>query len=150
MRKVFGIVIMITAAVVTVSAQSGQGTPEAAQKRTQYSEAKVVTLKVDMSATAPEAFYPNTAFSYSGEDFKPGVVQVGPRTTYLKEGLTTDEVVRLLGKPAAISERTDDDVVVTVYEFTRSDDRVLVAEFVKGVLVRSAMQTRRQVAQADH
>jgi hypothetical protein len=109
----------------------------------------VVNLKVDVPATAPEAFYPNTAFSYSGDDFKPGVVQVGPRTTYLKEGLTTDEVVRLLGKPAAISERTDNDVVVTIYEFNRSEDRVLVAEFEKGALVRSAMQTRRQVAQAD-
>lgn len=150
MRKVLGIVVMMVAAMVTVSAQSGPGAREdAAQKQARYSESKVVTLKVDLPATAPEAFSPSTAFSYSGEDFKPGVVQVGPRTTYLKEGLTTDEVVRLLGKPAAISERTDDDVIVTVYEFTRSEDRVLIAEFEKGALVRSAMQTRRQVAQAD-
>jgi hypothetical protein len=46
------------------------------------------------------------SYSYPADEFKPGVVQVGPRTTYLKEGLTTEEVVRLLGKPSAISERT--------------------------------------------
>jgi hypothetical protein len=150
MRRVFAIVIMMTAAMVTVSAQTGaEARPEAGQKRTQYSEAKMVTLKVEMPAPAPEAFSPSTAFSYSGEDFKPGVVQVGPRTTYLKQGLTTDEVVRLLGKPAAISERTDDGIVVTIYEFARSEDRVLVAEFEKGALVRSAMHTRAQVATAD-
>jgi outer membrane protein assembly factor BamE (lipoprotein component of BamABCDE complex) len=141
---------MMTAAMITVSAQTNEGArQEAGQKRARYSEAKVETLKVELPAMALEAFSPSTAFSYAGEDFKPGVVQVGPRTTYLKEGLTTDEVARLLGKPATISERTDDDVVVTIYEYARSEDRVLVAEFVKGVLVRSAMQTGRHVAQAD-
>lgn len=141
---------MMTAAMISVSAQTGaDARTEAGPKQTRYSESKVVTLKVELPAAAPEAFSPSTAFSYSGEDFKPGVVQVGPRTTYLKEGLTTDEVVRLLGKPATISERTDNNVVVTVYEFTRSEDRVLVAEFEKGALVRSAMHTRAQVAKAD-
>ncbi len=150
MRRVLSILVVITAAMVTVSAQATPETrQESGRKRTRYSDAKVVNLKVDIPATAPEAFYPNTDFSYSGEDFKPGVVQVGPRTTYLKEGLTTAEVVRLLGKPAAISERLDNDIVVTVYEFTRSEDRVLIAEFVKGALVRSTMETREQVAQAD-
>jgi outer membrane protein assembly factor BamE (lipoprotein component of BamABCDE complex) len=146
---------MMTAAMITVSAQTSEGArPEAGQKRAHYSEVKVETLKletlkVEMPATAAEAFAPSTSFSYSGEDFKPGVVQVGPRTTYLKEGLTTDEVVRLLGKPATISERTDNGVVVTIYEFARSENRVLVAEFEKGALVRSAMHARRQVAKAD-
>jgi hypothetical protein len=141
---------MMTAAMVTVSAQTSEGAkPEAGQPRARYSEAKVETLKVELPATAAEAWSPSTAFSYSGEDFKPGVVQVGPRTTYLKEGLTTDEVVRLLGKPATISERTDDGVVVTIYEFTRSEDRVLVAEFEKGTLVRSAMHPRGEVAKAN-
>lgn len=141
---------MMAAAMVTISAQTSEGArPEAGQKQARYSEANVETLRVEMPATAAEAFSPSTAFSYSGEDFKPGVVQVGPRTTYLKEGLTTDEVVRLLGKPATISERIDDGIVVTIYEFTRSEDRVLVAEFEKGALVRSAMHARGQVAKAD-
>lgn len=142
MRKILSIVIIITAAMITVSAQPRQD-------RTRYSEAKGATLRVDLLAPEPAPAYPHTAFSYPGEDFKPGVVQVGPRTTYLKEGLTTDEVVRLLGKPAAISERVENDVVVTIYEFARSEDRVLIAEFVKGALIRSTMETRGQVAKAD-
>ena len=32
---------------------------------------------------------------------KVGVVRVGPSTTYLKQGLSTEEVVRLLGEPTA-------------------------------------------------
>ena len=146
MRKILNVVIVIAAVMASVSAQTKQ---EARQDRTQYTNAKGATLKVEMPAPEAEAFNPHTAYSYPGEDFKPGVVQVGPRTTYLKEGLTTDEVVRLLGKPAAISERIDDDVAVTIYEFTRSEDRVLIAEFVKGKLVHSTMETRAHVAKVD-
>jgi outer membrane protein assembly factor BamE (lipoprotein component of BamABCDE complex) len=146
MSKILSVVIVIAAVVVSVSAQTRQ---EARQDRTQYTDAKGATLKIEIPAAEAEAFHPHTAYSYRGEDFKPGVVQVGPRTTYLKEGLTTDEVVRLLGKPVTIAERTDDDVAVTIYEFTRSEDRVLVAEFVKGKLVRSTTETRKQVAQAN-
>ncbi len=34
---------------------------------------------------------------------KAGVIRVGPSTTYLKEGFSVEEVIRLLGEPAAIS-----------------------------------------------
>jgi hypothetical protein len=88
-------------------------------------------------------------YSYPAAEFKPGVVQVGPRTTYLKEGLTTQEVVRLLGKPASIIERSENGVLVTVYVFPRGENRVLIAEFVKSALVRSTIETRGEVAQAD-
>ncbi|MDQ2977103.1 MAG: hypothetical protein M3R69_17040, partial [Acidobacteriota bacterium] len=44
--------------------------------------------------------------------------------------LTTEEVLRLLGEPANISERIEDDLVVTTYEFPRGAERVLVAQFV--------------------
>ena len=89
------------------------------------------------------------SYSYPADEFKPGVVQVGPRTTYLKEGFTTDEVVRLLGKPSAISERTENGVAVTVYEFPRSGGRVLIAEFANGMLIRSTMEDRGQIARAS-
>lgn len=135
MQKVLGIVIVITAAIVCVSAQANQD-------RIRFSEHKVATLKLDTPATETEAFYPHTSYSYPVEDFKPGVVQVGPRTTYLKEGLRTDEVVRLLGKPARISERSENDIVITTYEFHRSEGRTLIAEFVSGILVRSRSETR--------
>lgn len=73
-----------------------------------------------------------------------GVVQLGPRTTYLKEGLSTEDVLRVLGSPAAVSERNENEVIVKTYEFTRSEGRVLVAEFVGGALVRSRTETRVQ------
>jgi hypothetical protein len=144
MRNIFSLVIVIIAAVAGVSAQ-------ARQDRARYSEEKSAVLKVGMPANEAEAFSPGTSFSYSAEDFKPGVVRVGPRMTFLKEGLRTDEVVRLLGKPSATSERSEPDVVITTYEFQRGEGRILVAEFAGGVLVRSWIETRgQQEVQADH
>jgi len=143
MQKVLGIVIVIVAAMVCVSAQTGQD-------RMQFSEHKVASLKLNAPTTASEPFYLGTAYSYPVEDFKPGVVQVGPRTTYLKEGLRTDEVVRLLGKPASISERSENDIVIATYEFQRGEGRILIAEFVGGILVRSRSETRvENPVQAD-
>ena len=71
---------------------------------------------------------------------KTGVVRVGPSTTYLKEGLSTEQVVRLLGTPSAISERTEKDLKVTTYEFPRGEGRVLIAEFVSDALVKSRIE----------
>jgi hypothetical protein len=135
MYRILSIVVVIIAAMVCVSAQTRQD-------RMRFSEDKGASLKLDATATEAEAFSPGTSFSYPVDDFKPGVVQVGPRVTYLKEGLRTDEVIRLLGKPASISERSDNDIVITTYEFQRGEGRMLVAEFVSGVLVRSRLETR--------
>ena len=77
---------------------------------------------------------------YDATRVKPGVVYVGPPTTYLKEGLRTQDVVRFLGKPTAISERRENGLVVTTYEFPRGGDRVLIAEFVNDALVRSRIE----------
>jgi len=143
MQKVLGIVIVIMAAMVCASAQTGQD-------RMRFSEHKVASLKLNAPATESEAFYLGTSYSYPVEDFKPGVVQVGLRTTYLKEGLRTDEVVRLLGKPASISERSENDIVTTTYEFQRGEGRIFIAEFVGGILVRSRSETRvENPGQAD-
>lgn len=143
MRKVLSIMVVMMAAMICVSAQTRHD-------RTRYSEDKSATLKLDISLTEAEAFYPHTSYSYPVEDFKPGVVRVGPRTTYLKEGLRTDEVVRVLGNPTSISERTENDIVITTYEFQRGEGHLLIAEFVNGVLVRSRTETRdAQTMQAD-
>ncbi len=75
---------------------------------------------------------------------KIGVVRVGPSTTFLKQGLSTEEVVRLLGEPTAIYEREEGTDSIT-YVFARSEDRVLVAEFVKGSLVSSRTELRTNV-----
>lgn len=74
-----------------------------------------------------------------------GVVRVGPRTTYLKEGLAEREVLRLLGEPSAVTKRAGEGAAVTTYEFPRGEGRVLVADFVDGLLVRSRTESRRQV-----
>jgi hypothetical protein len=68
------------------------------------------------------------------------VLRLGPTTTYLKNGLTTEEVIRLLGKPVSISELREGLRLLTVYTFTRSDGRVFIAEFEKGLLVDSRME----------
>lgn len=141
MRKVLGIVIVGLVAMVCVSAQT--------QDRTKYAEEKGATPRLGIPATT-EAFLPGTSYNYSVDDFKPGVVKVGPRTTYLKEGLRTDEVVRLLGKPTSTSEITENDVVVVTYEFKRAEGHFLMAAFVSGALVRSWTEIRdTQTTQAD-
>jgi hypothetical protein len=140
MSKAVSLVIVIMCALVSVSAQDRIA-------RRYHSEDKNVELRADKAETAgvarvAEDFVPATSYSYSGDDFKPGVVRVGPRTTYLKEGLTTAEVVRLLGKPISTSERTEDDVIVKTYEFQRGNGRILIAEFEQGLLVRSRIEER--------
>ena len=86
MRKVFSIIIVITSAVMSISAQTKL-------ERRHHSEAISRAAKTDtrVSEVGNGAFYPRTSYNYPLEDFKPGVVRVGPRTTYLKtdSGSTT-------------------------------------------------------------
>jgi hypothetical protein len=79
---------------------------------------------------------------------KAGVVRVGPTTTYLKEGLSTAQVVRLLGEPSAIYERIEKDLIITTYEFPRAEGRVLIADFASDALVDSRVEKRAQVARS--
>jgi hypothetical protein len=74
-------------------------------------------------------------------------IRIGPPTTYLKEGLTSDEVLRILGDPITVSERDERGVAITTYEFQRGANRVLVAEFVKGSLVSSRTETREPLVE---
>ena len=85
---------------------------------------------------------------YAAGYVRRGVVHLGPRTTYLKEGLKTEEVVRLLGTPANVSERTQGGKVVSTYEFDRGEGRFLIAEFVGDRLITSRTETRRAGAVA--
>ena len=144
MRKIFSIFIVIVAANTILSAQTNSG-------RKHHAPATVVTAKFEAKATeaGDGISFPHTAFSYPVEDFKPGVVRVGPRTTYLKDGLRIDEVVRLLGKPLSISERNEQNVVVKTYVFRRGEGQVLIAEFENGLLARSRTESRDEAPQAD-
>ena len=78
----------------------------------------------------------------AGGYVRKGVVHVGPRSTYLKEGLSSEEVVSLLGAPTSILQSKRDGHSVVIYEFERSGDRVFVAEFVNGSLIASSTETR--------
>ncbi|HEV7797157.1 MAG TPA: hypothetical protein VGO73_03305 [Pyrinomonadaceae bacterium] len=158
MRNLLDFVIVVTCAAISVSAQTsirGAQAAQARQESKQYVEDKNASLRVDKveiagGAVAEENSFPRTSYSYPLEDFKPGVVRVGPRTTYIKEGLSSEEVVRLLGKPTSISERKENDFVVTTYEFQRGEGRILIAEFVKGLLVRSRTESRDEpIVRAD-
>lgn len=80
---------------------------------------------------------------------KASVVRVGPSVTYLKEGFSLEEVLRLLGEPTAISEHRSGNQSVTTYEFPRGRNRFLIAEFVNGALVSSRTETREQLALGD-
>jgi hypothetical protein len=84
----------------------------------------------------------------AGGYVRKGVVHLGPRSTYLKEGLSREEVVSLLGAPTSILQRKRDGHSVVVYEFQRSGDRVFVAEFLGGNLISSRTKTKF-VALAD-
>ena len=74
--------------------------------------------------------------------YRASVIRIGPPTTYLKEGLTAEQVMRILGEPLNVSEREECGVTVQTFEFQRGANRVLVAEFVKGKLVSSRTETR--------
>lgn len=71
-----------------------------------------------------------------------GVIHLGPKSTFLKEGLSTDDVVKVLGQPSATSEAMKDGKTVSIYEFERGEGRVLIAEFVGNLLVGSRTELR--------
>jgi hypothetical protein len=77
---------------------------------------------------------PSTS-SYATGYVRHRVVQLGPRTTYLQEGMKQNEAVSLLGEPISITERNSAAGVISVYEFRRSMGRTLVAEFSAGKLI---------------
>lgn len=70
------------------------------------------------------------------------VIRVGPTTTYLKNGLSVEEVFKLLGRPAAQYERLEAGRLLTIYAFPRSAGRLLIAQFENGLLTDSRMETQ--------
>ena len=148
MSKFLVFVIVIMCGAITVSAQTGndvkhpQAVIEALSKHMDFSE---VEQSEHDTSSIRQISYEYTAPGSR----KIGVVRVGSPTTYLKEGLTTEEVLQVLGEPAGIYKRVEDGVLVTTYEFRRGGERMLVAEFVHGTLVRSRTKTRDQVAEAN-
>lgn len=120
MKKGFSIASMILVSALAASAQAGAKGELARLRQGSEGEKKapVITFK-KVRARAP------------------GIVRVGPSTTYLKNGLSLNEVVRFLGRPVSVSASQDGHLRSATYIFTRGGGRVLVAEFENDVLVSS-------------
>jgi hypothetical protein len=129
MKKAFVIISMILIPVVAASAQTGTKGEAVASRRSSQGEKRASTS------------------SRAGKERAPGVLRLGPSTTYLKNGLKTDEVLRLLGRPATVSERAQGDALFTTYTFERGAGRLLVAEFEDGMLVSSRTEARHTLVQ---
>ena len=91
---------------------------------------------VEFSATDKESARLVGSSEYASGYVRRGVVHLGPRSTYLKLGLKTEEVLDLLGEPASVSQRTENGKVVATYEFERGKGKVLIAKFVEDSLVQ--------------
>ncbi len=103
---------------------------------------------VDFSDNDDEDGGDDSSMRNTSYEFGPRVVSVGPRTTYLKEGLSEQEVLRLLGRPS-LSIRAADKPADTIHEFPRGEGRHILAEFRDGVLVRARTVDRGQLVRAD-
>lgn len=128
MSKVLVIVIMVFAAAAGVAAQTQDELRQSGSVRN--ASVKIGTPRIGNEVNAASVDQPLTRNIDR-------VIYLGPRTTYLQEGLSTKQVRRLLGKPATISERSENGSVVTTYEFERAEGRILIVEFVNDMLTRS-------------
>jgi hypothetical protein len=118
----FAIIIL---SAIAGSAQTGQDSSKSSSNEVRVEQAATSTDKKD----------------------DPRVLRVGPSTTYIRTGLTTDDVVRVLGKPEAVSERMNGDTRIILYTYPRGEGRFLVTEFENNLLVRSYIDTPAFVAQ---
>ncbi|MGA9994598.1 MAG: hypothetical protein WBP93_04240 [Pyrinomonadaceae bacterium] len=131
MKKIFRSLAIILLLAVAASAQSETQRERSASRRG-HEEAKKSLINIK-----------------SIRKYDPRVLRLGPSTTFLNNGLSVDEVLSVLGKPAAVSEEQDGKLNLATYIFPRSEGRVLVAEFENGVLVRSRTETAEELAQSE-
>lgn len=131
MQKFFIITLFVLLTSVTAAAQTTRDEQPDATKRTEATTRLVVKTNAQTEGERKQVLR-----VVDGR-----VLRLGPTTTYLKNGLSTGEVVRLLGKPAAITERREGERLFTTYTFSRSEGRVFVAEFENGLLTSSRTET---------
>jgi hypothetical protein len=129
MKKAFVVISMILFSVVSASAQTGAKDEAIASRRSREGEKRA------------------SASIRTGKRSAPGVLRLGPSTTYLKNGLKADEVVRLLGRPATVSESARGDLRLATYTFERGAGRLLVAEFEDERLVSSRTEVSNTLVQ---
>src|SRR5258708_7608517 len=111
---------------------------------------KIISISVLLSVGVPAMSLTvsggNNDNTRNARQAKPSVVLLGPSTTYLQVGLSTDDVVRLLGDPESITSKDKGGILVTTYVFKRSGGRFLVADFEDDVLIDSHMQPGGRLA----
>ncbi len=129
MKKIFSLFAIIILSAIAVSAQTGKK-DEFANSRDGKVESKRVPSSHKISVKND-----------------PRVLRVGPSTTYLRNGLSINDVTRVLGKPEKVSETQNGDVRLATYTFSRSEGRVLIAEFENDLLVSSRIETPELVVQ---
>lgn len=125
MKKVISLFAIVILSAIAGSAQTGQEKTKASSNDARIEKAQ----------------------TRAGQKNDPRVLRVGPSTTYLRSGLTTDDVIRVLGKPESVSERMNGDTRVVLYTYARGEGRFLITEFEKDLLVRSYIDTPAEVAQ---
>lgn len=138
MSKTLKTILFLLVAISGASAQT--------EHSKQYVEPKHDSSTVEMPATK-EIMISRHASYNKIELRRPQatVVIVGPRSTYLQEGLKLGAVLKVLGQPAAVSQRSENGKVIVSYEFTRGGGRTVVAEFVNDVLVHSQIVVADEV-----
>lgn len=143
MQKFFIIAAFVLLSSVTVAAQSASeqkplGDSKAAEfaKRVEAGRETIAPVAPIMSDKTKTGVERKQVRLVDGR-----VLRLGPTTTYLKNGLSTEEVVRLLGKPTSVSKRQEGNKLLSTYTFSRSEGRVLIAEFENGVLTGSRTET---------
>jgi len=140
MQKSFVITAFILLSSITVAAQTAEEQkPLSDAAQVEFAKRAQTTPTINASlVSAGTETGANTRAMVRVVDGR--VIRFGPTTTYLKNGLRAEEVVRLLGKPITVAERREGNTLLSTYTFTRSEDRLFVAEFENGLLVRSRME----------
>ena len=140
MQKLFVIISFVFLSSIAVAAQTSEGQKALSNGKPVEFAKRVETERTINTQPAPVS---NVKAKTDGKRSKSAslvdgrVIRFGPRTTYLKEGLTTEEVLRLLGKPSSVTERREGNNLLSTYTFQRSEGRIFIAEFENGLLVRS-------------
>jgi hypothetical protein len=120
MKKFFSLIAIVLFSVVAVAAQ-------AKVKGSSNDSRRSHRAGVEKRAAHPKAARFQDARAF----------RLRPSTIYLKNGLSTDEVLRLLGTPTSVSERQEGNAHLATYIFQRAVGRIFVADFENGVLVNS-------------
>lgn len=129
MKKIFSLLAIIILASIAVSAQTKSKGAYNSSRRSKAESKRTFTVnKVNVKSD-------------------PRVLRVGPSSTYLRNGLSVEDVIRVMGKPQSVSETQNGNQRLATYTFTRSEGRILVAEFENNLLVSSRIETPAEVAQ---